>query len=172
MATPADKIKRLRLPFTDSEDKYASEPKVGAYSTSKGPLIEAIKAKRERQAARSAASDRPKTTVMGSSENVSTGTGRGTTTMGDKTFKQAFAEARKSGQEQFTWNGKKYTTEMAKSKKSEEMEMTTPDSDLMEAHDEATRFKKGGCVKMAKGGSASSRGDGCAQRGKTKGRVV
>lgn len=39
-----------------------------------------------------------------------------------------------------------------------------------------TTFKKGGKVKkMAKGGkvsSASKRGDGCAQRGKTKGRFV
>jgi hypothetical protein len=42
----------------------------------------------------------------------------------------------------------------------------------MKAHDEATRFKKGGCVKMAMGGTASSRADGCAQRGKTKGKVV
>ena len=33
-------------------------------------------------------------------------------------------------------------------------------------------FKKGGCVKMAKGGSASSRGDGCAQRGKTRGKML
>lgn len=33
-------------------------------------------------------------------------------------------------------------------------------------------YKKGGCIKMAKGGSASSRGDGIAQRGKTKGRIV
>ena len=32
--------------------------------------------------------------------------------------------------------------------------------------------KKGGCVKMAKGGSASKRADGCAVRGKTKGRIV
>jgi hypothetical protein len=31
---------------------------------------------------------------------------------------------------------------------------------------------KGGTVKMAKGGSASSRADGIAQRGKTKGRLV
>lgn len=30
-------------------------------------------------------------------------------------------------------------------------------------------MKKGGTVKMASGGSASSRADGCAQRGKTKG---
>jgi hypothetical protein len=34
-------------------------------------------------------------------------------------------------------------------------------------------MKEGGEVKkMAKGGSASSRADGCAQRGKTKGKMV
>ena len=34
-------------------------------------------------------------------------------------------------------------------------------------------LKKGGTVKkMAKGGSASSRADGCAQRGKTKGTEI
>ena len=32
--------------------------------------------------------------------------------------------------------------------------------------------KKGGCCKMAKGGSASARADGCAQRGKTRGKMV
>jgi hypothetical protein len=36
-----------------------------------------------------------------------------------------------------------------------------------------TRGKaKGGAVKFAKGGSVSARADGCAQRGKTKGRIV
>ena len=33
-------------------------------------------------------------------------------------------------------------------------------------------MKKGGCVKMAKGGSASKRADGIAQRGKTRGKIV
>ena len=33
-------------------------------------------------------------------------------------------------------------------------------------------MKKGGCTKMAGGGSASSRADGCAVRGKTKGTMV
>jgi len=33
-------------------------------------------------------------------------------------------------------------------------------------------MKKGGAVKMAKGGSASSRADGCATKGKTKGRMI
>lgn len=32
----------------------------------------------------------------------------------DMTFKQAFAAARKAGKGTFTWNGKKYTTELAK----------------------------------------------------------
>jgi hypothetical protein len=32
--------------------------------------------------------------------------------------------------------------------------------------------KKGGVIKMAKGGSVSSRADGCATKGKTKGRMV
>ena len=33
-------------------------------------------------------------------------------------------------------------------------------------------IKKGGCVKMAKGGTASARADGCAVKGKTKGTMV
>ena len=33
-------------------------------------------------------------------------------------------------------------------------------------------MKKGGCVKMAKGGTASSRADGCAVKGKTRGKMV
>jgi hypothetical protein len=32
-------------------------------------------------------------------------------------------------------------------------------------------YKKGGCVKMAKGGTASSRADGCAIKGKTRGKI-
>ena len=47
---------------------------------------------------------------------------------------------------------------------------------MMEEEVGATPMRKGGKVKkMAKGGkvgSASKRGDGCAQRGKTKGRMV
>ena len=34
------------------------------------------------------------------------------------------------------------------------------------------KLKGGGCTKMAKGGSASKRADGCATKGKTKGRMV
>lgn len=63
-------------------------------------------------------------------------------------------------------------------------EISQEDWDAMTARNKAagfySQFKKGGQVKkkpkkMAKGGtvsSASKRGDGCAQRGKTKGRMV
>jgi hypothetical protein len=40
-----------------------------------------------------------------------------------------------------------------------------------EAYNDAG-YKKGGSVKMAKGGSASKRADGCCTKGKTKGRMV
>ena len=39
-----------------------------------------------------------------------------------------------------------------------------------EAEDEVKREMRG--VKMAKGGSASSRADGCAVKGKTRGKIV
>lgn len=108
---------------------------------------------------------------MGSSKNINMGMGRGTTTFGsDKTFKQAFAEARKAGQDTFSWNGKKYTTEMAGEKKPSsdvKFESSVPE---MSDYDEGrtTTFKRGGSVKS----SASKRADGCAQRGKTRGRMV
>ena len=34
-----------------------------------------------------------------------------------KSFKSAFAAARKAGKKTFSWNGKSYTTELAKTKK-------------------------------------------------------
>ena len=53
-----------------------------------------------------------------------------------------------------------------------EAEESKADEELVEEHDKATRMKKGGMVKMKSGGSASARADGCAQRGKTRGRMV
>lgn len=38
----------------------------------------------------------------------------------DKTFKQAFADARKGGEKSFMWKGKKYTTELAKPRADED----------------------------------------------------
>ena len=146
-----------------------------------------------------------------------------------KTFKQAFAEARRSGDKSFTWQGKKYSTELATPKSSaketpvrrvtETVEVTA--KPVKTAKEEMTdvvsrtplRNPQGGInvqnalrrmqevgaagmkesgrqarvdrirrnvgsnletYGMKKGGkvsSASSRGDGCAVRGKTKGRI-
>ena len=118
--------------------------------------------------------------------------------MATSTFGKAFREARASGDKTFTFNGKKYTTEMAKPKTSTKPElgpeMGSPMS-AAESKDAASRFgypkgserlnsvenketsdmsmKRGGKVKkMAHGGSASSRADGIAIKGKTKGRMV
>lgn len=163
-----------------------------------------------------------------------------------RTFKQAFAEARKGGAKTFEFDGKRYTTEMASEKKRVRSTAPTPDESEAEtlrlarqakmtepkksssgsgaallaipalaaaaagmgrrikegsrrtrteptldrpvklqeidpfdqmAMDRMTGEggrKKGGHIKakkMASGGSASSRGDGIAQRGKTKGRI-
>ena len=107
-------------------------------------------------------------------------------------FKEAFAEARKAGDKTFEYMGKKYTTELAKPKSESKTpagprasdtgdELSrllrrspspVPRTDLMRTSKgkvslgEAS-FKKGGPV-----GSASRRADGCAQRGKTRGRMV
>ena len=107
-------------------------------------------------------------------------------------FKEAFASARKAGDKTFEYMGKKYTTELAKPKSESKTpagprasdtgdELSrllrrspspVPRTDLMRTSKgkvslgEAS-FKKGGTV-----GSASRRADGCAQRGKTRGRMV
>jgi hypothetical protein len=119
-----------------------------------------------------------------------------------KSFKSAFADARKAGDKTFTWEGKKYTTEMAKAKKESKPDQSDAETKRIErqattANKKATfsdavalgnryadidreqraarvaarggaGMKKGGAVKS----SASSRADGCAQRGKTRGKMV
>jgi hypothetical protein len=69
----------------------------------------------------------------------------------------------------------KISTTMAKSARDEQREAKR----LRESVPEPARnyealegMKKGGKVKMAAGGSASKRADGCAVRGKTRGRMV
>jgi hypothetical protein len=55
----------------------------------------------------------------------------------------------------------------------DQMRSMAKEQDLKDRYGSSGRgMKKGGAVKMAKGGSASSRADGCAVRGKTKGRMV
>lgn len=114
-----------------------------------------------------------------------------------KSFKDAFADARRGGEKSFTWNGKKYSTEMAKAapKVDPDAGKGPTDAEISRlerraratsnpkdnpyygrtAAQRSTSMKaKGGAIKMATGGSvsASRRADGIAQRGKTKGRMV
>ena len=143
--------------------------------------------------------------------------------MATSAFGKAFREARASGEKTFTFNGKKYTTDMAPAEqksignKSKMGEYVPRDSDTRKGEimtsknavgrDNYTRsgqksmdterepealastnkpgtnisyentetsdmsMKRGGKVKMANGGSASSRADGIATKGKTRGKM-
>ena len=93
-------------------------------------------------------------------------------------FKEAFASARKSGDKTFEWEGKKYTTELAsekpkataKTKETFSASKSIGASPAKKAPDfmrKAMGMKAGGSVS-----SASKRADGCAIKGKTKGRMV
>ena len=180
MGTPAEKLKRLRL--TDGKSPFPeaySSPKPGSYGTGKqGPLTEALRAKRERQKAReegaSTSSPTPSRPTAATPSPVKSADS--SETSGKKSFSQAFREARNSGKDTFTWNGKKYTTEMAGEKKRAEepepkAERETTEYDFGTTN--PSEFKRGGKVKKyAKGGSVSSRADGGAQRGKTRGRMM
>jgi len=104
-----------------------------------------------------------------------------------KSFGQAFAEARKAGEKTFMFNGKKYTTELKGEKKDKPAKKEEAKESTKQMADDSrvkklgvfgakgknprpanpSMFKKGGMVS-----SASKRADGCAQRGKTKGRMV
>jgi hypothetical protein len=145
--------------------------------------------------------------------------------MATSAFGKAFREARASGDKTFTFNGKKYTTDLAPAEqksigtKSKMGEYVPRDSDtrkgeimtsknavgrdnyvrsgqksfdterepeaLAEPNKPGTNvryentdvsdmsMKRGGAVKkMANGGSASSRADGCCIKGKTRGKMV
>ena len=88
-------------------------------------------------------------------------------------FKEAFADARAAGDKTFEYMGKKYSTAMAgpsfkdKAKKAGFTSAETKGgAALMTRKDRA--YKAGGSVKS----SASKRADGCAVRGKTRGRMV
>lgn len=112
-----------------------------------------------------------------------------------RSFKEAFAEARKAGEKQFTWQGKRYSTELAgaaaptRAAKSSYTGDEAASDFIREAKRGVARrgpamygstfkpersaeaqamrgYKKGGKV------SASSRGDGIAKRGKTRGKVL
>ena len=82
-------------------------------------------------------------------------------------FKEAFADARAAGDKTFEYMGKKYSTEMAKPKAPAKRK-SLPGKAAEGKMSDVVGAKKGGMVKS----SASKRGDGIAQRGKTRGRMV
>jgi len=169
MATPLEKIKRLRL---NSDNPFPEAYKTPTDTLKGGPLAEALRAKRARQ---NAAETESTTAPAKVSEEKET-TKPASSSSSGKSFSQAFKEARAAGKETFSWNGKKYTTEMAGAKKpaAEETKFESSMPSVMSDEEgTTTSFKRGGKVKkMASGGSASRRADGCAQRGKTRGRMV
>lgn len=88
-------------------------------------------------------------------------------------FKEAFAAARAAGDKTFEFGGKKYNTDMKKATKSSPAPRNDSESIASRTNPMGDTYKKGGKTKkMAGGGSASSRADGCAQRGKTRGKMV
>ena len=106
-------------------------------------------------------------------------------------FGEAFKEARGRGDKTFEYMGKKYTTEMAKPKaaaKSEATETSKPRSFAKKQEEAGSKMQgayRGAVGNIKRGlkslvgmktggsvGSASKRADGCAQRGKTRGKMV
>ncbi|NBW22615.1 MAG: hypothetical protein EBR82_83190 [Caulobacteraceae bacterium] len=111
-------------------------------------------------------------------------------------FGAAFNAARKKGEKIFEFNGKKYTTELASEKpattkkapESRPMNLNASpniqyknapkmvqlsDSEGYGLDEARGGMKRGGKVKkMASGGSASKRADGCCVKGKTRGKMM
>lgn len=94
---------------------------------------------------------------------------------------QKFAEEQKSLDKTRNWDRRtkndRLQAEQDRKYIDESLEKLGKSTDeYFERHDEQQAFKKGGAVKMKKGGavksSASSRADGCAQRGKTRGKMI
>ena len=101
-----------------------------------------------------------------------------------ESFSAAFARNRKAGEKEFTWNGKRYNTKLKEDARSE----ARPTQGEVENTEGMTMMKRGGRVMpwmkkgasedMACGGSVKKysaggavRADGCAQRGRTKGKM-
>lgn len=176
MATPIEKIKRLRL---NSDNPFPDAYKTPTDTLKGGSMAEALRAKRARQAARREETPaRSRDSAMGSMKNVDVGSGKGTSYFGTSAKKakpkSKPVEKKEVKETRETIEDESGTLNPAEfeSGKMEPMKNVSKPDDLEETHYESVGFKKGGCVKMAKGGSASSRADGCAQRGKTKGRMV
>jgi hypothetical protein len=89
---------------------------------------------------------------------------------------QKFAEEQASLDKQRNWirrtKNDSLQAEQDRKYLDESLEKVGKTDEFLERHNDQQAFKKGGTVKMAKGGSVSSaskRADGCAVKGKTRG---
>lgn len=93
----------------------------------------------------------------------------------DMTFKERFAQARKDGDKTFEWRGKKFTTEVASDKPKASVkpkESFSPSKSIgASSGKKAPDFMRKAMGMKAGGSVASKRGDGIAQRGKTRGKI-
>ena len=93
-------------------------------------------------------------------------------------FGAAFNMARKAGEKTFMFKGKKYTTDLAESKPKAQTpaKKKLPGKAAEGQMGDVMGAKKGGMIKKyAMGGSvgsATKRADGCATKGKTRGKMV
>lgn len=87
----------------------------------------------------------------------------------EKEYVKSMSEARAKDPEKY--DKKKEMYDAAVKKEAEDKDYSPMDA-IKKMGKSVLGLKKGGCVKMAKGGSASARADGCAQRGKTRGKVL
>ena len=94
-----------------------------------------------------------------------------------ESFSDAFKRSRAAGEKTFDYKGKTYTTELAGEKKSapkSEKRFSASESIGVKSSKKAPDFMRK-AMGMKSGGSVSSaskRADGCAVKGKTRGRMV
>lgn len=72
-------------------------------------------------------------------------------------FSAAFKAARADDKATFSWRGNSYTTEMAKAPPTSKPEVASKKGSQYGDEDEPVKLRKGGGVKMAKGGLAKLR---------------
>lgn len=111
MATAAKKTKAAKAAKKSSMDTAAAKRKITkAEAREKKLQADSKRAKSQAAADKIASKDTNMKLKQGKNYNVGV-------SKGGVSFKEAFAHFRKKGAKTFTWNGKKYTTELAKKKK-------------------------------------------------------
>ena len=101
-----------------AELKTKAKANASKPSTQSTPsIIAEMRSKRPSMTAKKVETTSPKKTTVSSSSSSAAKNYNVGVSKGGVSFKEAFAHFRKKGSKTFTWNGKKYTTELAKSGK-------------------------------------------------------